>query len=95
MTYQMSSSRTNLKASFRINNLTEQRQIGRVGVYLTSLAESAKNIPYASGKTSSYSINRFKNIMKTLRGYKKDQKIRIVVWNQNKVILLDEIHSLP
>ena len=91
----MKLSGTKLNASFRINNLTEQRQIGRVGVYLTSLIESAKTIPYASGKTSSYSINRFKNIMKTLSGYKKDQKIRIVVWNQNKVILLDEIHSLP
>ena len=91
----MKLSGTNLKASFRINNLTEQRQIGRVGVYLTSLVKSAKTIPYALGKTSSYSINRFKNIMKTLSGYKKDQKIRIVVWNQNKEILLDEIHSLP
>ena len=91
----MKLSGTNLKASFRINNLTEQRQIGRVGVYLTSLVESAKTIPYGSGKTSSYSINRFKNIKKILSGYKKDQKIRIVVWNQKKETLLDEIHSLP
>ena len=84
-----------LDVTFRINNLTEDRQTGRVGVYPISMVNSSKSVPYASGKTSSYSISRFKNIKKTQSGYKKDQKIRIVVWNQNKEILLDEIHSLP
>ena len=84
-----------LDVIFRINNLTEDRQTGRVGVYPISMGDSLKPVPYASGKTNSYSINRFKNISNVVKGYQKGQQIRVVVWNQNREVLLDEIFSGP
>ena len=84
-----------LDVTFRINNLTEDRQTGRVGIYAISLEETSKEIPYALGRTNSYSINRFKTINNSVEKFLKGQKIRIIVWNQNKEVLLDKILDGP
>ncbi len=83
-----------LTAEFRLTNLTAKVQRGRVGMYLISPQESKDRIAYGSGKTQSYQIRRYKVIKRNFTGISSGRQFRIIVWNQNKRIILDKVYSL-
>ena len=88
-------SQSKIKVGFRINNLTNKRVSGRVGVYLTTKEDAKKQIPYSSGKTQSFAIRRFKNIEKELKASNSENLIRVIVWNSKKDTVLDEEYTIP
>lgn len=83
-----------LKVNFTLRNTTDRIQSGYIGI-TTANNESSPIPAFNSLQTaSSFSIRRFRPFKFTITDSTTALKIQIIVWNQEKDVLLNEFYDL-
>ena len=81
--------------NFRLTNITEEQQAGRVGVTLSRPGKENTPVMYGSFRTTPFRIRRFRMITKNLRVKSPDSIVRIVAWNAARSLVMDQTYPLP
>ena len=84
-----------LTINFRLTNITEEQQAGRVGVTLSRPGNENTPVVYGSFRTTPFRIRRFRMITKNLRVKSPDSIVRIVAWNAERSLVMDQTYPLP
>ena len=84
-----------LTINFRLTNITEEQQAGRVGVTLSRPGNENTPVVYGSFRTTPFRIRRFRMITKNLRVKFPDSIVRIVAWNAERSLVMDQTYPLP
>jgi len=84
-----------LAVNFRLTNTTNEQQVGRVGVILSRPGEENNPIVYGSIRTKNFRIRRFRLISENLQVKFPDALVRIVAWNTEKSLVIDQTYPLP
>ncbi|MEC7418000.1 MAG: hypothetical protein VX420_07310 [SAR324 cluster bacterium] len=84
-----------LAVNFRLSNTTNEQQAGRVGVTLSQPGKEETPVVYGSFRTIPFRIRRFRMISQNLRVKSADSIVRIVAWNAERSLVMDQTYPLP
>lgn len=79
-----------LSLRFNLTNNTGEIQQGRVGVLLVGKDQLSEELEYNPARSIPFRIRRFRVISKEYQVNSPDQYVRIVAWNDDQKMIMDE-----
>ena len=83
-----------LSVNYNLTNKTNRLQMGRTGMYLSSKKNLEKDIPFRLKTSIPYKIKRYRIISRKFSKVKSGSYLRILIWNNEKQLLIDNAYPI-